>query len=383
MYKFLPYMTNDFSVGLFNEEVNDIYHSAFGALTEAYEKFANPAKEKFKHNDDDFKTFDVLDLCYGIGYNTKALIDSALDFKVNLNIDCVDNDAVLFLLAPFIESYINFFKRRIYKNLLIKNIGQYDEATKILKIKQNNIRYVLSDKVKYILFNNLLNSDLIHDDSYINIAEKILLDKRNTPFFDKNMLNLYQFLSKRDIYLPQKINLNAFVHNIYYKYVSKRYLNRFKINFYNTDVRHFAKKNIANYDLILMDGFTPSKTPSIWTVDIFFELYRLMNNDGFLITYNTSAPVRNAMVQAGFYIGNIFDSNNKLCGTIASKNISNIKHTLSNVQAGLLKTKAGIPYRDKNLSLDNDTILLNRQKEFEDSNLISSSKYLKDCKNGI
>ena len=48
MYKFLPYMTNDLSIGLYDEEVNDIYHSAYGALTEAYDKFTNPVKDFIK-----------------------------------------------------------------------------------------------------------------------------------------------------------------------------------------------------------------------------------------------------------------------------------------------------------------------------------------------
>ena len=35
MYVLYPYFTNDGSVGLFSPEANDIYHSTYGALTEA------------------------------------------------------------------------------------------------------------------------------------------------------------------------------------------------------------------------------------------------------------------------------------------------------------------------------------------------------------
>ena len=42
MYKLYPYVTNDGSIGLFSPEVDDIYHSTHGALTEAYEKFILP-----------------------------------------------------------------------------------------------------------------------------------------------------------------------------------------------------------------------------------------------------------------------------------------------------------------------------------------------------
>ena len=72
MYEFHPYFTNDGSVGLFNTDFDDIYHSATGALTEAYEKFIYPV---------DFdsllkkKSIKVLDICYGIGYNTKSFLN--------------------------------------------------------------------------------------------------------------------------------------------------------------------------------------------------------------------------------------------------------------------------------------------------------------------
>ena len=43
MYELYPYFTNDGSVGLFSPDADDIYHSTYGALTEAYEKFILPS----------------------------------------------------------------------------------------------------------------------------------------------------------------------------------------------------------------------------------------------------------------------------------------------------------------------------------------------------
>ena len=45
-----------------------------------------------------------------------------------------------------------------------------------------------------------------------------------------------------------------------------------------------------------------------------------------------------------------------------------------------MKTKAGIFYRDENLSLDNEAIIEVHNKEVENSNLISSSKFIKSYK---
>ena len=166
-----------------------------------------------------------------------------------------------------------------------------------------------------------------------------------------------------------------------YKYYKS---DRFNIHFYAQDIRKFIQEDLLKkYNLVLLDGFTPSKCPCIWSVDFFKALYRILDTNGIVVTYNKSAPVRNAMKKAGFYIGSTLDSENNTIGTIASPNKENIKHLLSDRESGLLNTKAGIPYRDYNLSLDNDTILKNRQNELSESNLLSSSKYLKEYRNEI
>ena len=83
MYKLFPYFTNDGSVGLFSPEADDIYHSTYGALTEAYEKFILPSDiENFLKNNNEIK---VLDICYGIGYNTKSFLNFLFEKKIFKN----------------------------------------------------------------------------------------------------------------------------------------------------------------------------------------------------------------------------------------------------------------------------------------------------------
>ena len=151
----------------------------------------------------------------------------------------------------------------------------------------------------------------------------------------------------------------------------------FEIHFLPLDIRQHLLNTDRIYDIVMLDGFTPSKCPCIWTVDVFLSLYAHLSENGILVTYNTSAPVRNALKMADFNIGNVVDKNNKTIGTIAAKNYDYIKNNLTEIQNGLLNTKAGIPYRDDNLSLDNDIILLNRKLEFDKSTLESSSSYYK------
>ena len=73
------YYTQDGSVGLYSYADDDVYHSKFGAVTEAWEKFLLPSNlSKIINTKEEIK---VLDVCYGIGYNTKAL----MSFVINKN----------------------------------------------------------------------------------------------------------------------------------------------------------------------------------------------------------------------------------------------------------------------------------------------------------
>ena len=81
MYKLYPYFTNDGSTGLFSPDADDIYHSTYGALSEAYEKFILPAEfENYLKKNNEIK---ILDLCFGIGYNTKSFLNFFLNFLYN------------------------------------------------------------------------------------------------------------------------------------------------------------------------------------------------------------------------------------------------------------------------------------------------------------
>ncbi len=215
---------------------------------------------------------------------------------------------------------------------------------------------------------------------------QIINNPEFSPYFDKNIKGIYNsFRFMRGNYTPHSgyfVNL----HNIYYRYLSKRYKNglkRYKLQDINFTLKNDdARKVILNdnnlYDLIFLDAFTPSKCPCLWSYEFFKLLYEHLEPDGMILTYSTSAAIRSAMVEVGFEIGNIYNERlNKFTGTIATKNQSLIKYPLSEFDLGLLKTKAGIFYRDKNLNSLNEAINEARKIEVENSNRISSSHYKK------
>jgi len=183
--------------------------------------------------------------------------------------------------------------------------------------------------------------------------------------------------------------LKGFLHNIYYRYLSSsnknalKYLknNEITLNIKIQDARNAVSEANTVYNYIFLDAFSPSKCPCLWTLEFFKLLYERLDNNGMILTYSNASNVRNAFLQAGFFTGKIYnETNNKYIGTFAVKNKSLITHELSEYDLGLLKTKAGIIYRDENLNLSNESIIENHVKEVNKSDLISSSKYIKQYK---
>lgn len=129
------FYTQDGSIGLYDKDLNEIFHSKFGAKKEAFEKFVEPCF--ILEN----KPLKILDICYGIGYNTKCALEN---FKNIDLIDCVE----------------------INKNLALKSFEfEYDE------------------KINEIIKNNIKNPDFIN--FYIDDARKIIpnLDKKYDIIF--------------------------------------------------------------------------------------------------------------------------------------------------------------------------------------------------------
>ena len=339
--------TNDGSVGLYNKDVGDVYHSVYGAREEAEDKFISPLN--FRNNFFKQPNINVLDICYGIGYNTKALLKRILQEKYqgNLHVDILEYDKNLVTISPFIVD--GYFKK-------------YPE-------------------ISYILANYLIDSIYENRSSLFSIINNCKNFKYIEQFY-MSLIKKYHYF--RYSYNPCKQN-KSFLHNIYYHCISRRNKKAFKglkiknfsLNTYFDDARKSIKQLNKLYDIIFLDAFTPSKLPTLWTLEFFNELYRLISDNGMLVTYSNSAAVRHAMLDAGFFVGKLFDKNNRHCGTVASKNCSLIKHPLDDYDLGLINTRAGIYFRDKNLDLTAEEIIENYNNERNNSLLESSSQYIK------
>ena len=170
MSKFNFIKTEDGSIGLYSNEINDIFHSKTGAMTEAFDKFIKPSfildlickKNSLK----------ILDICYGIGYNSKAAL-SVIPKDYKLTIDCLEYSKEYIQLSPFIFDSLN----RIDINLF------------------------LFSKINY--------------DSYdFGILSKF------SEYLDVNMLSFIKFIHKIGYIYDPQVNNNSFLHNIYYNYMT-------------------------------------------------------------------------------------------------------------------------------------------------------------------
>ena len=339
--------TNDGSAGLFNKCVDDIYHSTYGAYSESYEKFL--LSSGFLDFIKTHNSVKILDICYGIGYNSKTALNEIikLDKILEVKIDALEYDKNLILISPLLK-----------KQLI-----------------DNSINYFLIDNSNFNFGKNIFD------------VFKIFFDLNGFKYL--NWQNLWHFCKKnkkREDNLSSARSKPSFLHNIYYNYIPFRFkkgektnkLAKTSITFHADDARKSILKLNTKYDFIFLDAFTPKKLPTLWSYEFFKELYKLLDDDGVLITYSSSAAVRGAMQEAGFYIGCSLDKNKKRIGTLATKNKSLIKNELSEFDLELIKTKAGIFYRDKNLNASKDEITALREKEVADSNRITSSRLKKD-----
>ena len=450
MSGYRPYLTDDGSIGLFSGDVNDVFHSRYGALSEAYEKFIFPADIKSYLSNN--KVLNVLDICYGIGYNTKSLIDFILkneknsasivsiygDKKYTLNDLCIgsistDNihDAEVNNKTDIAKTNnsleYNFDKNFSHTNGMFTNDntnvlggtdnGAFSYDKNLVKENDGSIKInidALEYEKEFVLLSPLIKNNCYIDEyKLLPIVDKLIYGFLVGQYGNEFLKTVSEFSILRtekkffnqiERFMPQNEHdngckylwegkINALLHNIYYRHISKQPLHHDKVSknyyqhiskrielnlkFWIDDARVSIRALNKKYDVIFLDAFTPQKLPTLWSLEFFQNLANIIDYNGVLLTYSNSARVRNAMQKVGFYIGKSKDINGNFVGTIASKNPEKILYSLSKKEEGLLNTKAGICYTDRTLTNTPEQILNQLEYDIANSDLITSSQYLK------
>ncbi|CAD5943143.1 tRNA 5-methylaminomethyl-2-thiouridine biosynthesis bifunctional protein MnmC [Planktothrix tepida] len=82
----IPQLTADGSFTFFSSEFGELFHSHFGAKQEAEHKFVEPLQLRKKAQK---SSLFLLDICYGLGYNTAAALTAIWDINPNCKIEWI------------------------------------------------------------------------------------------------------------------------------------------------------------------------------------------------------------------------------------------------------------------------------------------------------
>lgn len=123
-------LTKDGSSTFFSEKYKECFHSMSGALEEAFEKFVKPCNLKLNDN--------ILDICFGLGYNSLAAIHSVK----KLNITALEKDKTVLESIPSLE----------VPDILKKDFEVIKKVAKDFHYNDQNVKInlILGDAIKTI-----------------------------------------------------------------------------------------------------------------------------------------------------------------------------------------------------------------------------------------
>lgn len=84
-----PVVTDDGSVTFYSEDFKEHYHASIGARTEAEQKFIGPSKLEARLKKGPVR---LLDICFGLGYNSLCAVNKAIELDAELKIDALEID---------------------------------------------------------------------------------------------------------------------------------------------------------------------------------------------------------------------------------------------------------------------------------------------------
>lgn len=278
---FIPQLTADGSFTFFSIEMGEAFHSTQGAKEEAQLKFVKPCQLAEKAQQPVLR---LLDVCYGLGYNTAAALEVIWANNPSCRVELVALE-----LDPTVP-------RAAIAYHLLQEWSQ--PIPQLLEVLATSFQV-------------------------------------QTPQFHAR---LYLGDARATIQTLHQSNFQA--------------------------------------DAIFLDPFSPPRCPQLWTVEFLQQLAYCCATTGRLATYSCAAPVRSALIAAGFKIGSTLQVGGRQPGTIGSFSSANLP-TLSRRSQEHLQTRAAVPYRDFHLCDSAQVILERRRIEQQASSLEPTSHWQK------
>lgn len=143
-------MTADKSTTFKNKQVDECYHSVSGAKEESVKKFIEPCLGTVKGKSEIW----VLDVCFGLGYNTAAILDNVKN--KNINVIALENDPEILFKVLEVEDVFenyNIIKELIKDNIdIIEEIKNNKESKNSDKDKNKRVIKINKDNITIKLF---------------------------------------------------------------------------------------------------------------------------------------------------------------------------------------------------------------------------------------
>ncbi len=129
------------------------------------------------------------------------------------------------------------------------------------------------------------------------------------------------------------------------------------------DARRTLKNIKTKFHAVFLDPFSHETNPELWTYDFIRMISKKITRKAILATYSAAFPVRGAMIRAGLIIGDSPSFGRKSPGTLAAISSKSIKSPVNEKTMDIiLKSTAGLPYRDPGLKNTTDKICEIRRK---------------------
>jgi len=149
--EFIEVLTKDGSYSLRSVFFQENFHSLMGALEETKSKFTSTSNlQRFKG-----KSLNVLDICFGLGYNSASLLDVLITQKSYLNLYALEidkkpleyslrNESFLKLWAPKVRTiFESLYRKDYFEDQLFKCSVLWGDAREKIKNIPSSIKFDL------------------------------------------------------------------------------------------------------------------------------------------------------------------------------------------------------------------------------------------------
>ncbi len=128
----VPQLTGDGSLTFFSQEFGESFHSHYGACQESFCKFVEPTQLALKAKKSKLR---LLDVCYGLGYNTAAALQTIWQVNPNCNVEIIGLELNLTVPQTAIVQHVFDTWEEDYKQILTRLAFERQVQTEPLQAK--------------------------------------------------------------------------------------------------------------------------------------------------------------------------------------------------------------------------------------------------------